>query len=70
LRSLGAENLQKMGVVMKRARYFILCNGRRADRRCPGLRELRHILATSRSITGRYPQLELFPDEREILTVL
>lgn len=67
LRSLGAENLQKMGVVMKRARYFILCNGHRAERSRPGFRELRDILATSRSLAGRYPQLELFINHREML---
>lgn len=69
LRSLRTENLHKTGVVMKRARYFILCNGHRADGTPKDHDQLRNILATPRSMAGRYFQLELFPCDHELLPV-
>ena len=63
VRSLGTEDLRRIGVVMKRAQYFVTCRGRMAD----GLRFtpdslLRNLIAAERPSLpgGGMEQLSLF----------
>ena len=62
-RSLDDDSLKKLGIVMKRARYFITCNGRMT----PGLRMkpegvLRALTALEApAIAPQHEQLSLFP---------
>lgn len=75
--SLDFKDIARMGVVMKRARYFITCNGRTDDlfrqdedyivSQLMGA-ERRHALQISQS--GLYRQLSLFDDNNEIYAPL
>ena len=63
VRSLGTEDLRRIGVVMKRAQYFVTCRGRMAD----GLRFtpdslLRNLIAAERPSLpgGGMEQFSLF----------
>jgi putative DNA modification/repair radical SAM protein len=62
--SLGFDDLKKIGVVLKRARYFITCGGRYYSGSCVGEEEVRRNISTYfRPIAGggsRADQLALF----------
>jgi putative DNA modification/repair radical SAM protein len=67
--SLGEEELKRLGVVLKRARYFITAGGRYLG----GIRldapELLARLTAPAKRTASYGQLELFPAEGDISAV-
>jgi len=68
-RKLDLHNLKKMGVVMKRARHFILCQDQKTDRAFISKSQLRNLLATPGAILDRFQQLTLFPQEKETLLI-
>jgi len=57
---LSLEDLKKMGIVMKRAQYFLTANGRFCGQTDPGNPLLREILSEDNSLDG---QLSLFTNE-------
>lgn len=60
--NLNAENLKPLGVVMKRAKYFITCKGKRIERLLLETVDLRHQLITSEplKLTSPVSQLSFF----------
>jgi len=66
--SLGYEDLKKLGVVLKRARHFILCNGRYHGERADDALLIRNRLVQSDPDAARLapPQISLFETYPEL----
>jgi putative DNA modification/repair radical SAM protein len=66
--SLDFDSLARIGVVMKRARWFLTCGGRALERREPDSRELRLRLGQDEHLTDVLRgQLLLFDDPRGLV---
>ena len=65
--TLGFDNLKKMGVVLKRAKYFITCGGKMMER-TPMVPELLEMRLTENRIGDQYAQLGLFDSETFLLS--
>lgn len=61
--SVGFEDLKKMGVVLKRALYFITCNGRRMY---PTKLEQDYIVRNLVDVKSRYPDLDAQMNYRQL----
>ncbi len=59
---LGFENLQKMGVVLKRARYFVTCGGKSLEGKDYDEMELRRRIAAGEKMHRAADQLWLFSE--------
>jgi predicted DNA-binding helix-hairpin-helix protein len=59
---LNFDNLQKMGVVLKRARYFITCGGKSLESKDYDALEVRRRIATGEKMHNSADQLLLFPE--------
>ncbi len=60
IRALRYENLARMGVVMKRARFFIVCTGGSTEGRLPAPEEMRRALADKAGIARQgYRQMRI-----------
>jgi len=57
--SLQFEHLKKMGIVLKRAKYFITCNGRMSEK-TPLDADILHMRLSENKINERYDQLTVF----------
>ncbi len=57
---LTLDHLQRMGVVLKRARYFIVCPGIAGSHKDYDTKRLRQLILSSESVARQTPQLSLF----------
>jgi putative DNA modification/repair radical SAM protein len=57
---LNSDHLQKIGVILKRARYFITCPGLEYERKDHQMTDLKRIILTNEAIHTSQPQLSLF----------
>ena len=67
LGKLDFTNLKKMGIVLKRAKYFITCDGKMFEK-TPMIPEVLEMRLTENKINEAYSQLSLFAPEGPALT--
>lgn len=63
---LDFANLKKMGIVLKRARYFITCNGKMLEK-VPFYPEILEMRLTEKHIGSSYEQISLGTNQEELI---